>query len=155
MKTCSKCKKEYPATPEYFYRELRNKDGLHYLCKLCKKDIDYKSRNRNSNYKEYQLSPSFVYAQLKHQAKKRNITFAISKDYYLANLINKPCYYCNSNNTKHWIDRYHNDHKIGYTEANSVPCCQLCNRMKIALDPDVFINQCKAIVDNNKKRFHN
>jgi hypothetical protein len=34
-KTCSKCKKEYSATKEYFYRHRRQKDGLNTICKKC------------------------------------------------------------------------------------------------------------------------
>jgi len=35
----------------------------------------------------------------------------------------------------------------GYTLANTVPCCSTCNRMKMAMDADVFINQCRKITE--------
>ena len=35
MKTCSKCKTEYPATREYFPLEKRVKSGLDSCCKKC------------------------------------------------------------------------------------------------------------------------
>ena len=37
-KTCSKCKQEYPATPEFFYRQKNKKGepGLHSHCKECR-----------------------------------------------------------------------------------------------------------------------
>ena len=36
-KICTKCKKSYPATPEYFHRHSANKvDGLYPQCKTCK-----------------------------------------------------------------------------------------------------------------------
>lgn len=34
-KRCPKCSKIYPATPEYFYRHARKKDGLNNWCKEC------------------------------------------------------------------------------------------------------------------------
>jgi len=51
-KICSTCKKEYPATPEYFYRTKNIKCGLVAQCKECKKEIygsyykKYRERNR-------------------------------------------------------------------------------------------------------------
>ena len=35
FKTCSKCKKVYPATRDYFRANKRNKDFLRYECKNC------------------------------------------------------------------------------------------------------------------------
>lgn len=35
MKTCWKCKQEYPATTEFFYRNRRRKDNLQGMCKKC------------------------------------------------------------------------------------------------------------------------
>lgn len=34
-KTCKKCKQQFPATREYFYKALGNKDGLFNICKDC------------------------------------------------------------------------------------------------------------------------
>lgn len=36
LKRCSKCKNEYPATPEFFTRNKSCSDGLHTICKTCK-----------------------------------------------------------------------------------------------------------------------
>jgi len=41
------------------------------------------------------------------------------------------------------IDRV--DSKKGYTQDNVVPCCSVCNRMKMALDVVDFIDQCEKI----------
>lgn len=35
MKTCTKCKKELPATTEYFHRHSTCKGGLNSICKKC------------------------------------------------------------------------------------------------------------------------
>jgi len=36
-KGCSKCKEMLPATNEFFSDDLRNKEGLHSMCKSCRK----------------------------------------------------------------------------------------------------------------------
>jgi len=45
-KICSKCKTEYPATTEYFYRHKECKYGLAARCKKC----------RNKEYRKYSLT---------------------------------------------------------------------------------------------------
>lgn len=37
IKICNRCKKEKPATKEYFHASSESKDGLYSLCKECKK----------------------------------------------------------------------------------------------------------------------
>ena len=46
MKTCSKCKKEYPVTEEYFSKNIRCKDGFDSWCKGCYKEY----RKKNPDY---------------------------------------------------------------------------------------------------------
>ena len=43
MKLCPKCKKSYPATREYFYRDTRTLSGLDCYCKQChiKNSVQY------------------------------------------------------------------------------------------------------------------
>ncbi len=150
MKKCSKCGELKAATLEFFYGQAINNDGLRYECKDCKKKIDNKWRDGHSDHiKEYQKSPAFVFSQLKYHAKKRGINFTITLDYYLKNLAFKSCHYCGSEKIKHWVDRYINDFSIGYTEKNTVSSCEMCNKMKMSLDPDVFISQCERIAKFN------
>ena len=37
LKRCTKCKRDYPPTSEFFYRHKNYKDGLRSTCKLCTK----------------------------------------------------------------------------------------------------------------------
>jgi len=37
LKSCTKCKKEYPATLEFFYKQRKSKDGLSWACQTCTK----------------------------------------------------------------------------------------------------------------------
>jgi hypothetical protein len=47
LKRCSRCKKEFPATSDYFYRYKSNPDGLCYICKECHKKATRKYREEN------------------------------------------------------------------------------------------------------------
>ena len=132
-------------------RSFQNRDEQNTkmgICRKCKAKIDasYKKENKEA-YDKYQKSEQFVFSQLKYQAKKRGYTFEISYEDYLA-LANKPCYYCGSVETKHWIDRKINN--MGYTKTNSVPCCELCNKMKSHREERTFIEHCKKVAANQK-----
>lgn len=36
---CTGCKMEFPATPKYFWRSNRERDGLRLRCKLCCREL--------------------------------------------------------------------------------------------------------------------
>jgi transcription elongation factor Elf1 len=149
MKTikCRVCGHTKPV--ESFYKESRAKSGYQSQCKECKKQIDQESRKKTGYYEKYQKSPDFVFAQLKYQAKKRNIVFDLSEVSYHENLAHKPCFYCGEEDTKYWVDRYINDHSVGYTIENTVPCCEMCNKMKSHLLPENFLSHCRKVVQHN------
>ena len=46
-KICTKCKKEYPATPEYFTHTKSRLDGLFSWCRMCKKERDKEYHRKN------------------------------------------------------------------------------------------------------------
>lgn len=50
-KICNRCNKELPATPEYFWRDRTKKDGLHTICKECKKPKPKKEEVVKEGYK--------------------------------------------------------------------------------------------------------
>lgn len=62
LRKCAKCNSEYPATPEYFYRQKCGKYGLGSLCKLCSKIAtnDYK-KSHPEKTKEYNRRGSLNY----------------------------------------------------------------------------------------------
>ena len=51
MKTCTRCKMEKQATPEYFYRRKTSKDGLNSNCKDCDKEYRKQKQAKNKNKK--------------------------------------------------------------------------------------------------------
>lgn len=46
MKACTRCKKEFPATLEYFVASKRSKEGLVCQCKICKKKYREKYKEK-------------------------------------------------------------------------------------------------------------
>lgn len=47
-KICTKCKKELPATLEYFYKSNRGALGLHSICKVCTREYDNSEKRKES-----------------------------------------------------------------------------------------------------------
>ena len=89
-----------------------------------------------------------LYKHYKANAKRRQREWSLSKEYF-KDIINRNCYYCGAvpnqvcttpNNTGDYIyngiDRLDND--IGYTSDNCVPCCEACNRAKLARSEEEF-----------------
>jgi hypothetical protein len=148
-KKCLKCGEIKPLTREFFQKQEQNKDGFRYECKKCSNIIAKRKREKYKDTdRDYYKSKRFVYSQLKYQAKKRKYKFDIDYEYYEKELTDKPCCYCGSIDTKHWIDRYDNDK--GYTKKNSVPCCEMCNKTKMKFNANDWINHCKKVADYNK-----
>lgn len=60
MYKCSTCKKEFPLTREYFYRDKSRKTGFDSRCKKCKREYDaklhemYKDKRNEKSRKYYQ-----------------------------------------------------------------------------------------------------
>lgn len=106
------------------------------------------------------VSINRIYTRYKNGAKKRNIDFKISKQ-EMSDIIKMPCFYCGEPNgnrhTMSWskshkdkifyyngIDRV--DSSRGYNIENIIPCCGICNTMKMDYSIDEFMAKCLAIV---------
>lgn len=96
-----------------------------------------------------------------NSALKRKIPWHLSPEQF-AEITEQECTYCGalprgykarihakrrrtSTTIMNGIDRVNS--QKGYTPDNVVPCCSVCNRMKMALEVDVFISQCKKITE--------
>ena len=62
-------------------------------------------------------------------------------------IVKQNCYICGSKapSTGVGVDRF--DNHVGYTVANSRPCCWFCNKMKSRHDFDVFLAKVEQIHD--------
>lgn len=86
---------------------------------------------------------SKAYTQLLSNAKKRNIAFRIPKE-VCETLLSKECFYCKKQYEQPIsLDRV--DNSKPYTKDNVVPCCKVCNRMKLNLTFSEFISHVEKI----------
>lgn len=103
-------------------------------------------------------SANAVFRRYQNQAKKRDISFSLTKEQFL-NLTQQPCHYCgrikvqkytrsNGNGEFEYngIDRV--DSRKGYRIQNCVPCCGLCNIMKHDLHQSEFYEHIRKILEN-------
>lgn len=145
--------KEYQRKYQLNYRQgIRKKDLLKTKkCLFCKNEfepinaqqkfcnIKCKAKNR-----KYQQIPDIKFRIIKEGAKRKKIEFELNFDWYISHIWNKSCAYC-GNKTINGIDR--DDNEIGYTKANSLPCCWICNRMKSNYSIKDFLLHVKKITD--------
>lgn len=93
-------------------------------------------------------------------ARNRNLDFGLSLE-QLRELAKSNCHYCGrppqqrqsstapKDMVVNGIDRI--DSKIGYNISNCVPCCEVCNRMKMAISYEDFIRHILKIASHVSK----
>ena len=171
-KKCTKCG-EIKNTCE-FYKNSKAKDGLKTWCKTCHlEDSRKREKNYNEKRREYRLKNKEEYREnkkkyyndnkekilndnalwrqtfngrllsYKRAAKARDIEWLLNDEEF--NLFwQKPCTYCGCEIETVGIDRLESDK--GYFFENCVSCCSTCNKMKMELSKDDFINKIKEII---------
>lgn len=118
---------------------------------LSCKDCGYIRRGKNMRDISNGQAKLAVWFNYQTSAKKRNISWDISKDTFF-NMIELPCFYCgisktsylNNPKTSPWaqpffytgIDRVNSS--LGYSLTNIVPCCKVCNRSKMDMSIEDF-----------------
>jgi len=149
MKICSCCKIEKSSTD--FGVDKNRKDGLYVYCRNCARIKNAKSikkiRKENpekakEQSKKDKQTISGKYREYKDGAKKRNITFNLTKNDF-ETFWQKPCHYCDAPINTIGIDR--KDNSIGYTLDNCLSCCTTCNRGKRESTYEEFIEYCKRM----------
>lgn len=117
MKICSKCGKEYPATTEYFCKNSRSKDGLHYWCKCCQKEYDL---NRSKNKEKLSQEQKLASEQMKVCTKcNKVLPFSAfnadsNKKYGLSSI----CKECDKASSKEYRDKHPNYYKDYYNKKH-------------------------------------
>lgn len=143
-------------------------------CKLCKIErVAAANRGKSRKLKnpvdwslyrkpKFESVLNLLFRNYFEQAERASRVFELDKSVF-SDLIKGSCYYCgivggrvmktgrlkNHEWRVNGIDRL--DNKVGYTKTNSVSCCAVCNRMKHALDKDLFIAQAVKIVEHQNK----
>ena len=114
--------------------------------------------NRKGNNKSCLSSLQWAY---KRQAKVRNLAWELTKEQF-TEFTKQNCWYCGQEPAQ--IRRRYNktlkdayylysgidriDNAVGYTEANCIPCCGKCNKMKSILSAEDFIEHIRKIAHN-------
>lgn len=141
MKTCLVCGEEKALTK--FRPNPQTEDGYYHQCRDCVAKGDNGDVSvRNNLYSHY------VYG-----AVRRNLEFTLAREQFHV-LTRQDCWYCGQKPSRiarsgrhtvlyNGIDRVENDK--GYTEVNCIPCCTECNRLKRALDGEVFVARIRKI----------
>lgn len=97
-----------------------------------------------------------IYTNYKCRAYNHKIKFSLSREEFYE-LTQKPCAYCNRSLTNSYrerveVFRYNGIDRIdscrGYVSGNVVPCCQICNTMKMGLPLKVFLAHLKLVFDH-------
>ena len=113
---------------ENFWKNSSQKDGY---CGECIKCQNTAKENRYNIYKK--------------GAKSRGLSFELSKeDFY--SITSKPCEYCGDLNNYNGIDR--RDSSEGYILSNCVPCCEICNKMKLDYDINSWLAHMTKILNH-------
>jgi len=113
-----------------------------------------------------QASLNHKFAMYKHDALSKNRVFELTKEEF-EELTGKPCNYCgvegysktkarptsNGVYLSNGIDRV--DSLKGYFVSNCVPCCPICNKMRLNLPYKQFIDHIKRILNHAPHSFPN
>jgi hypothetical protein len=134
---------------------MKNDTDQNKFIKLCEHISTFNKLYNGKLYKDILINTKFGrYSQYKTSANKRNIKFEITKTFFIQT-ISKPCHYCGVTDTTYYktegaggIDRI--DSNNNYIESNCVPCCGMCNQMKLDYTNDNFLNKCVQIINNQK-----
>ena len=143
---CIKCGKDY----EKFLTHANNTSKLCKKCNQIQKNQDVNREDRVRIFKQEKLKniPSY-FTDYINSAFKRGYSMDLQFDDF-KEMVQKPCYYCNTykSDELNGIDRI--DNTKGYTNDNTVPCCGICNRIKLNYHPLFFLEKCKLILSQDK-----
>lgn len=138
---CVGCGKDFEKYMTHYNRPSK-------LCKECNENQrvqDNKRRDRIRNYRQERFTNiAQFFKDYVTNAVERGYIFELQYEDF-NKLVLSPCYYCKFQKDRevNGIDRV--DNSKGYTKENCVPCCQVCNRMKLIYHPSFFITKCKII----------
>ena len=158
FKPCRYCGQSYPATTDYFHRHNTTRDGLHTMCKPCKRDYDrgraasnvesrkiaaaeyYRANAENikartgahARANRELLRPYFAAYAHRRRAVARGLEATLSAEEWTGCKAHfGGCCYCDKRTRA-----LEQDHFValkrggGYTASNIVPACRSCNASK-------------------------
>jgi len=106
-----------------------------------------KKHREKEGYREkhatYADKPKAKLVRIRNRATRKGLTFELTLEALLTEFWQKPCHYCGDLIKTVGIDRV--DSSLGYVTGNMVPCCSMCNFMKLTLSQEDFIAKCKQV----------
>ena len=118
-------------------------------------------RKKATRISKHHSDVTAVIAGYKRHATRRGHVWELTRA-QVETIIQEPCHYCGmlGSNTKvtknsiepfkyNGIDRKHNE--SGYTVDNTVACCRVCNRAKLNMGYEDFLNWIKAMAEQWSK----
>lgn len=104
-----------------------------------------------AEYTRWNQSYKGMYSKLKFRAKEFKRPMELTFEEFVA-IRQNPCKYCLQPLPicGYRVDRI--DNSLGYTVANSVPCCGKCNKAKSNLSEWEFLDLVRCIYENNIMR---
>jgi len=174
FKVCTKCNKEKESAE--FYKDGRRVDGLRSQCKECtnkdnsSRERKYKETRRKyresqhgktkssaAHRKAYVLHKDKILKQnaswrqtkkgrlssYKRSAISRKIDWDITDEEFFS-FWQKSCTYCGDEIETIGLDRI--DSQKGYSLENLTSCCSSCNKMKLDLTKEDFLEKIKQII---------
>lgn len=150
MRKCFKCKKEFPATLEFFFKHSQRSDGFHSWCKSCCKDGN--KRSLLKKYSTFEGRISTFLLSCKRNAEKRGNEFYLTRQDFI-DMWKEQAGICGYSglpmelapNTLLSVSVERIDNNIGYTINNTILVANAVNRMKSDLDPEDFYHLCKCV----------
>ena len=107
------------------------KNSQHDICSDCTKDHSYHNHSVAGKFRSY-----------KHGAKRRGFEWDLTlEQFHSFWYVN--CHYCGDEIQGVGIDRVNSN--LGYSEDNCVPCCQICNEMKLDYPLSDWLKQVRKI----------
>lgn len=141
-KTCFNAKKYYVSWRERKKVECSEKFLSHNAA------IMRQWREKNSDkWKKYCMEfakrPKSIVNRICKSAKLRKISFSDEDRDFFESIITQTCNYCGCDSSG--LDRV--DSSLGYFKGNVVPCCVMCNLMKLNYNVDCFHDKIRKIVN--------
>lgn len=134
----AKEKSEYNKANKEYFKQKRKEYEQQNIDKIRDQRKRYR-KYLKARYKKYELG-----------AKERDFPFELSLEEF-DEITKMPCEYCGGYSDEldgskfNGIDRI--DSSSGYVYENCVPCCEMCNRMKMAYDLHDFLEHIKTITN--------
>jgi len=122
-------------------------------CKHQKKvhDATYRINNKEK-LKKYTERIPYRYSCTKSRAKKRGLDFDITLNEYEV-LVSKKCFYCGQELGKYGIALDRVDNSKGYIFENVVPCCSICNVIKMDFSLETLLSHITLIYNRYKSGY--